>query len=763
MTATPFMPYPNGVGVVSGDNLDAFVQTVVSADQLRTLTGDTGISITLLGYVTPGDGGEGGFYWDATSTGPDNGISVIMPTGATVGAWIRYGLSASDFALADLSNVADSDFRAKGVASGLALDDLSNVSDADFYAKAVEAGVVSALTGPIYNTLAEGLIATTDGDVFSVLLLNGDGADLFVNVSGSGEYRGTAPIGNGVALYQSFTASLSPLNVPEATTIPFVDIQPILGVFFDGRLAPNTMTPLPGRNYINGSAFLGNPDVAPEFVTNYAKLTLTGSGDIIRFSPLVTGRHYHMALTAKSPAGDGSQSIVVGAEGAASPLTITEGADSVYNQEITIGGTPDAIIYNNGTVPVTALIKYVPQIVQRGETVANAATEVRNTFALQSQNTSSPGDITFDGSLLVTPFNGSIPLSVDGSDVTLSEATFMLAIQKTAPGTGGNFQSVVATDDFFTLSLGDVSNTLFIECIGFDGADSNKVILGDIQGEGVQLIGARFSATESAMFFEGANIYATGAGTSSTPVAISKLNAGGLYTPFGASSFHGRMGIFRFWDRALSDSDYQKEAARMRAQLSVQGATLQPRKYFWISAGDSITNGFPSFTGYPPLAAPQLDPIMKLRNMAVDGASVNSYIASGTQAHLLAVVESLVADGFTPIVSFLLGQNDVSNQYNTLKTIWANARAAGALVIASTLTSSSFADGTTGQAYSTAIKSDPSLYDALFDFRANAHVGAIGAYLNATYFYNDPHPNQNGQDVMSTAVALPVLQALTAG
>lgn len=41
--------------------------------------------IHLLGYYSPGDGGGGDFYWDATSTEPDNGGSVIKRTSVATG------------------------------------------------------------------------------------------------------------------------------------------------------------------------------------------------------------------------------------------------------------------------------------------------------------------------------------------------------------------------------------------------------------------------------------------------------------------------------------------------------------------------------------------------------------------------------------------------------------------------------------------------------------------------------------------------------
>lgn len=79
-----------GQGVVSADNLNTFEQTCDNPPQLRAITGVTGMQVYMRGFVTPGDGGQGPFYWNALGTGPDdNGATAIVPTGAVVGEWTR--------------------------------------------------------------------------------------------------------------------------------------------------------------------------------------------------------------------------------------------------------------------------------------------------------------------------------------------------------------------------------------------------------------------------------------------------------------------------------------------------------------------------------------------------------------------------------------------------------------------------------------------------------------------------------------------------
>lgn len=90
MTAPALQPYVQGQGVVSADNLNTFEQTCDNPPQLRAITGVAGMQVFMRGNVTPGDGGQGTFYWNAAGTAPDdNGVTTILPTGSVIGEWTR--------------------------------------------------------------------------------------------------------------------------------------------------------------------------------------------------------------------------------------------------------------------------------------------------------------------------------------------------------------------------------------------------------------------------------------------------------------------------------------------------------------------------------------------------------------------------------------------------------------------------------------------------------------------------------------------------
>ena len=78
-----------GQGAVSADLLNTFVQTVTNFAMLRAFTGLTNMLADVQGGATPGDGLGGRFWYSAASTASDNGATVIVPTGAIQGAWLK--------------------------------------------------------------------------------------------------------------------------------------------------------------------------------------------------------------------------------------------------------------------------------------------------------------------------------------------------------------------------------------------------------------------------------------------------------------------------------------------------------------------------------------------------------------------------------------------------------------------------------------------------------------------------------------------------
>lgn len=79
-----------GQGIVSADNLNTYEQTCDNVADLRAFIGAQGVQVYMRGFFTPGDGGQGEFYWNASGTGPDDGgVTKIVPSNAGTGCWTR--------------------------------------------------------------------------------------------------------------------------------------------------------------------------------------------------------------------------------------------------------------------------------------------------------------------------------------------------------------------------------------------------------------------------------------------------------------------------------------------------------------------------------------------------------------------------------------------------------------------------------------------------------------------------------------------------
>jgi hypothetical protein len=81
--------FENGPNAVTGDQLNTMVQTAQTANQLRTVTGVTGMCVLLQGITTPGDGLGGFFYWSRSATADDDNDDTLVPDGTVPGAWLR--------------------------------------------------------------------------------------------------------------------------------------------------------------------------------------------------------------------------------------------------------------------------------------------------------------------------------------------------------------------------------------------------------------------------------------------------------------------------------------------------------------------------------------------------------------------------------------------------------------------------------------------------------------------------------------------------
>lgn len=89
MSAPELTAFADGVGQVTGDQLNTFCQTCDNLAQLADFIGAPGIQVYVRGFVDVGDGGQGNFYWDVDALGPTNNATIVAPSGAAQGGWVR--------------------------------------------------------------------------------------------------------------------------------------------------------------------------------------------------------------------------------------------------------------------------------------------------------------------------------------------------------------------------------------------------------------------------------------------------------------------------------------------------------------------------------------------------------------------------------------------------------------------------------------------------------------------------------------------------
>jgi hypothetical protein len=104
MTAPQLTVATQGQGAISADQANTYLQGCTNAALLRTFPGVQGMTVYLQGYASPGDGGQGPFYWNTTSTAPDDGaVTTVAPTGAATGRWIRLVIAYQQLPLPTLT------------------------------------------------------------------------------------------------------------------------------------------------------------------------------------------------------------------------------------------------------------------------------------------------------------------------------------------------------------------------------------------------------------------------------------------------------------------------------------------------------------------------------------------------------------------------------------------------------------------------------------------------------------------------------------
>jgi hypothetical protein len=78
-------------------------QTFSTFNDLRKQTGSSNAAVKVLGKDAPSDSFGGIFYYNSSSTSPDDNLNIIQPTGVLTGRWLRLSLSSNSI------NIGNSD------------------------------------------------------------------------------------------------------------------------------------------------------------------------------------------------------------------------------------------------------------------------------------------------------------------------------------------------------------------------------------------------------------------------------------------------------------------------------------------------------------------------------------------------------------------------------------------------------------------------------------------------------------------------------
>jgi hypothetical protein len=137
-------------GASVNEALNALVLRAKTLTDLRGLVGTGGSQAILAGSTAQGDGGGGMYYWSPTSVAADNGTTVVRPTGAVRGAWLRLGFGfGSPFTILGLSTAIADDTR-WGIASPTFYDFGARGDGTGDDAAAINAAIAWSAANPGY-------------------------------------------------------------------------------------------------------------------------------------------------------------------------------------------------------------------------------------------------------------------------------------------------------------------------------------------------------------------------------------------------------------------------------------------------------------------------------------------------------------------------------------------------------------------------------------------------------------------------------------
>jgi len=481
---------------------------------------------------------------------------------------------------------------------------------------------------------------------------------------------------------------------------------------------------------------------------------------------LPPGGQYACRIRLRATAGAGDQLLNYGNTSALTAATVTEGTWSDLVYVFTATGLSSS--YNNFTiVPNGAGARdyEIAEIQLYQGDGTNIPPFTAETFGGHAKRSPAwPGSLTVSGGLIPSPAS-SITIALEEFLVgkTFGSFTMLAAVDYTGAANNG---AIAVTDRSVEYGNSNVTAGMLTSTVVSSSANqintnpiSNAGGFAKIKplGAGVQIVAVRAANGARATFFHEIECNADAAafaGFTTKTMRMTSYSATQLPSDDGVR-FIGGYGLLAMWDRSLTDDEIYSAVGAARTTVTGNGASMGTFSNFWIAEGDSITANTassPNGPGYFTLVttAGEFTPNLNGRNFAVAGTNLAQ--ARARFAANSRIYQQAAMNGRNVIWSGLFGTNDAAAvvadptaYYNEIKAAWAEVRAAGYKVIATTLLPKDFVGYNVARAViNTMIRADSLLYDALADVGGSFTVGADSAPTDLVYYYDGTHPNAAG-------------------
>lgn len=626
-------------------------------------------------------------------------------------------------------------------------------------AEAAAANAVGAIGGAIYSDYSAGLAAVADGNLFRIKMADGLAILTYQRSGDVADLVAIAPVdGLTAATARALTQSgaIGPA-LPMGAVADLVTVDTLYSLSVGPNRVESPRSVLsnvlgasrPSNTYIrsrlvNASLTLTWDVVGEDDAPAALRIEYSGVGASSATLPIrVPPGQWTLSMRAKSNSGsNGEFRVAIG-----STLASLTATPSWSTLSATIARTTDATAITLFQSPVAqaAVDVTIDSICLTPGEAAGILTPDGASFqrptlpqreALIVKNTRSP---TNAGAVYRLTLNGQ---------QSLSEWTLSLIVRRSAADLTPEINALFAFDGGGTYSISYPHGTSFVpklSAVPMIGLPARKwVVLTYV-----------FRATgEGALWVNGCKMAVSSLNASATVARYVEL----LKFSSDSDALLGGLGGATFYQRALGDDEVVTLFAAQKSRAAVVGGGFSDYSCVYLAEGDSITagrNASPTNAGYAYLIGREFDPFLSGLNFGVDGSTLTTLESSARYNAAIAAIQRGVAAGKTVLMSVLIGTNDASSiatttaadaWYARLVAYWSAMRLAGARIIAATcLPRNDGAWNETVRAHLNGlIRGDPTKYDALVDYAADA---ALGTWSEA-YWGDNLHPSTAGHVAM---------------